>query len=86
MKGEKAGRRSSFQKDLVKSLQGFGVIIKFGVLLSDRKQNGEATLSPQTQEKLTLHRDFAKFFFSCSETVPWIFLLLAAFPQILFSF
>lgn len=31
----------------------------------------------------TFHLDFAKFFFSCSETVPWMFLLLAAFPDIL---
>jgi len=32
---------------------------------------------------LTLHRDLAKFFFSCSETVPWMFLLLASSPEIL---
>lgn len=32
---------------------------------------------------LTFHRDFAKFFLSCSDTVPWIFLLLAALPDIL---
>lgn len=32
---------------------------------------------------LTFHRDLAKFFLSCSDTVPWIFLLLAAFPEIL---
>jgi len=35
------------------------------------------------KNQLTLHLDFAKFFFSCSDTVPWIFLLLAAFPEIL---
>lgn len=28
------------------------------------------------------HRDLAKFFFSCSATVPWMFLLLAALPLI----
>lgn len=31
----------------------------------------------------TFHRDLAKFFLSCSDTVPWIFLLLAALPEIL---
>ena len=32
---------------------------------------------------LTLHRDLAKFFFNCSETELWIFLVLAALPDIL---
>ena len=31
----------------------------------------------------TLHRDLAKFFFSCSETELWMFLVLAALPDIL---
>ena len=31
----------------------------------------------------TLHRDLAKFFFSCSETELGMFLVLAALPEIL---
>jgi len=31
----------------------------------------------------TFHLDLAKFFLSCAETVPWMFLLLAALPDIL---
>lgn len=44
---------------------------------SGRKEGGNGQLIH------TLHRDFANVFFSCSETVPWIFLSLAALPDIL---
>jgi hypothetical protein len=35
------------------------------------------------KSRRTLHRDLAKFFFSCSETELWMFLVLAALPDIL---
>ena len=34
-------------------------------------------------DRHTLHRDFAKFFFNCSDTELWMFLVLAALPDIL---
>ncbi len=37
------------------------------------------------KSRRTLHRDLAKFFFSCSETELWMFLVLAALPDILMN-
>lgn len=46
-------------------------------------KTGWDILRQSFQTHFTFHRDFAKFFFNCSDTVPWMFLLLAALPDIL---